>query len=216
MKKYFSGAIAASVVSFLTVSACAKEVDFSEYVSEARTDIFIYSDENIEIKAYSSKKEQPYAADGFVGALNDCLELFVKFSAPQETAEISINNFGGEMSYRAVEGDFYLSLPALLSGGSCDAVVTVDGKVKTYKLLNVKEEGVMTYADALLCVVEREKELFDGLVDRGVFCGEIFVRLLYDEGCYYYVGVCDRDKKLSAFLVEGVRGKIIASKRLEL
>ena len=61
------------------------------------------------------------------------------------------------------------------------------------------------------CAVEHGKELFASLTDGNIFLGEIYVRLLYDDGCYYYVGVCDRNKKITAYLVDGERGKVIAS-----
>ena len=68
---------------------------------------------------------------------------------------------------------------------------------------------------ALSCVVEHDRELFDSMTANGLFDGEIFIRLLYDEGCYYYVGVCNKQKNIKAYLLDGERGKIIATKELQ-
>ena len=72
----------------------------------------------------------------------------------------------------------------------------------------------MDCESAVKCVTEHNPDLFASLTENKIFKGEIYVRLLYDEGCYYYVGVCDREKNINAFLVDGVRGKIIANKKL--
>lgn len=217
MKKVILAALVAPILFLSALAGCSKPVDFTAYISEMRTDIFIYSDDDMEIKAYCSKKEQPYVADGIMGEPCEVVEVFVSFSKPHEEVVISLGGLGGEMSYRAVDNDYYLSLSAApFSGGMVEAELTVDGESRGYRLLSVKDDGVMSCQNAVLCVVEHDRELFDGLVENGVFKGEIYARLLYDDGCYYYVGVCDRDKNLTAFLLDGVKGKIIATKNLTL
>lgn len=210
-------ALVAPILSLVAVFGCAKEIDFTAYISEKRTDIYVYSDDETQITAYCSQKEQPYVADGILGEPCQIVEFFVKFTKPHEEVTISVGDLGGEMSYRSVDNDFYLSLSAEpLAGGSVDAALSVDGESRNYTLLSVRDDSVMSCENAVLCVVEHDRELFDGLVENGVFKGEIYVRLLYDEGCYYYVGICDRDKNLTAFLLDGVKGKIIATKQISL
>ena len=92
--------------------------------------------------------------------------------------------------------------------------MNADGKTETYTALTAIYEGVLSCDDALRCVIDCEKELFENMTVNGVFDGEIYVRLLYDDGCYYYVGVCGKDKNITAFLVDGEKGKIIAKKTL--
>lgn len=217
MKKLLFLALAAPILSLFAFTGCSKEIDFTAYISEMRQDIFVYSDDTTEIKAYCSVKEQPYVADGILGEPCEIIEVFVSFSTPHEEVNISIGDLGGEMNYRSVDNDFYLSLSASpFTGSSVAAVLTVDGESNNYTLLSVRDDSVMSCENAALCVVEHDRELFDALVDNGIFKGEIYVRLLYDEGCYYYVGVCDRNKNLTAFLLDGVKGKIIATKHLSL
>ena len=80
-----------------------------------------------------------------------------------------------------------------------------------YQTESVLYEGVIGCERALDCVIEKNADYFKRLCDGNVFLGEIFIRLLYDEGCYYYVGVCDRQGAVKAFLVDGEQGKIIAT-----
>ena len=79
----------------------------------------------------------------------------------------------------------------------------------------MKYAGVMNCEQAVNCVVEHDRALFDGLTKNNLFDGEIFVRLLFDEGCYYYVGVCDKSCHITAFLIDGESGKILATKSMQ-
>lgn len=196
---------------------CKKSVDYSAYVSEKRTDIYLYSDDGPEIKIYLSEKETPYCADGIKGEMTSLCEIFVKLPKNYEEVNVTIDGVQSEMSYRAVENDYYLSLSNCgISGQSATVTLSYGEENKDYTALSVRDDGVMTCENAVKCVTEHNPDLFSSLTENGIFKGEIFVRLLYDEGCYYYVGVCDRDKNINAYLVDGVRGKIIANKQMTI
>ena len=90
--------------------------------------------------------------------------------------------------------------------------LTCDGEPAEYTLQSVLTESVMDCEGALGCVREHAAGLFEGLTENGTLNAEIFVRLLYDGKCYYYVGVCDREGNITAFLVDGQSGKIIAER----
>lgn len=204
-----------AAVSFLC--GCNRGVNYLNYVSEKRTDIYLYSNDGLEIKIYLSEKETPYSADGIKGDMNCLTEIFV--SLPQNYDEVSVSAGGaeGEMNYRAVENCYYLSLSdGNIKGESVDVTLSYGGESKTYTAVSVLYKGVIDCDGAVNCVIDRETALFESLTENNIFCGEIFVRLLYDEGCYYYVGVCDRNKHINAYLVDGERGKIIAAKELDV
>lgn len=193
---------------------CQKSVDYCSYISEKRTDIYLYSNDGLEIKIYLSEKENPYNADGIKGEMTTLTEVFVKFPKNPEEVNITVGGTENEMSYRAVENEYYLSLSSCgISGESATVTLSCDGQSNSYTAMNVKYDGVMTCENAVKCVMEHNPDLFTSLTENRIFKGEIYVRLLYDEGCYYYVGVCDRDKNIDAYLVDGVRGKIIANKQ---
>ena len=199
----------------LLFSGCAKNVDYLSYISEKRTDIYLYSDDNLEIKIYVSEKETPYSSDGIKGAMNELCEVYVTLPKNYDEVQISFCGTGGEMNYRSVENCYYLSLSKVdNSGESVDVTLTYNEESNTYSAVSVLYDGVMDCENAVKCVLDHSPDLFKSLTENNVFCGEIYVRLLYDEGCYYYVGVCDRNKKITAFLVDGVKGKIIATKEL--
>lgn len=214
MKK-FAILVLAALITLFPLSGCKKKLNYFDYVSELRSDIFSYEDDSLSIKIYCTEKEQPYAADGIKGNMNPLCEAFVTISGSPKDVEIKIGAFGGDMSYKAVDGCFYLSFTAeRFNTDRVDVTLTADGESKEYTALSVLYDGVIDGKKALECVIEHDRERFDSLTQNGTFAGEIFIRLLSDEGCYYYVGVCSRDGKIKAYLLDGEKGKIITTKEL--
>lgn len=212
----FTLIIAALCTAACLLSACGKNIDYSKYVSERRSNIYVYEDDNVKIKIYCSEKEQPYCADGIKGEVTPFCEAMVTLPKNPEEVYISFCGHEGEMNYQAVENLFYLSVSAEdFKTDEIEVTLTCNDESKTYTALSVKHSGVMTCDEAVKCVAEHDKELFASLTQNGLFDGEIFVRLLYDEGCYYYVGVCDKSKQVKAYLLEGERGIIIATKQIQ-
>lgn len=196
-------------------TGCKKSVNYLDYISEKRTDIYLYSNDGLEIKIYNSDKETPYCADGIKGNMGGLCEIFVTLPENKETVEISAGNINGEMSFRAVDNCYYLSAAdGGIKGESAQITLTYGDKSETYTAQSVRYDGVMSCESAVKCVIDHNAELFKSLTENKIFKGEIFVRLLYDEGCYYFVGVCDRNSKITAYLVDGERGKIIAQREI--
>lgn len=213
--KFFVG-FAAIICGVCALSACSKQVNYCDYISESRTDIFLYKDDATEIKIQCSKKEQPFAADGYKGELCDLVEIYVTLEKNPQELEVQVEGLGGEMNYQAVTRQYYLSFTAAaFEKSGVEVTLTADKKTETYTALSVKDDKVLSCEKAVECVAEYASELFDSLTSNGIFSGEIFVRLLYDDGCYYYVGVCDKSKHVTAFLIDGERGKVIAKKEIQ-
>lgn len=174
----------------------------------------MYSGDDAEIKIYCCEKESPFVADGVRGQLNELVEIYVSFTGDYDKVNVTSESFaGGEMSYMATKGCWYLSYSGEgLTGSEVTVSVERDGSSVDYTLINVAGEGVMSCEEALACVVEHDPELFERMTVSGVFDGEIFIRLLYDEKCYYYVGVCTPDGTIYAYLTDGETGRIIAER----
>lgn len=194
---------------------CGRKVNYLSFVSEKRSNIYLYSDDGFEIKIHISERETPYSSDGIKGDISPFTEIFVTLPKNYDEVEISVADISGQMNYKAVENCYYLSLSGgNISGDSVVVTLSYNGESAEYTAVSVLYDGVISCDDAVKCVIEHDNDLFKSLTQRDIFLGEIFVRLLYDEACYYYVGVCDRDKKISAYLVDGERGVIIATKQL--
>lgn len=217
MKKFIAGAICAAVTAVLPLTACNAKPDFTKYISEKRSEIYLYKDDTAEIYVNCVSREQPYNADGICGIMCDLVEISVTVTPTPDRVEIAIGDYSGEMNYEAVQTRFtasYSSAPFKTEG--IDVTVTADGKEHTYRALSVLDSGTISCEQALKCAMEYDSELFKSLTARKDFAGEIYVRLLYDEGCYYYVGVCDRNKNITAYLLDGGIGKVIATKKIQV
>lgn len=214
MKKFAFCVILAFILTF-SFAGCKKEFDYFSCVSELRSDIFLYEDDEVSVKIYCSEKEQPYAADGIKGNMNPLCEIFVTLPKSPKEVIAEVEGFGGDMNYKAVDGCYYLSFTAeRFKKDSVKVKLTVDGESTEYTALSVLYDGVIDGKKALSCVVEHDRERFESLTQNGTFAGEIYIRLLADEGCYYYVGVCSRDGSVKAYLLDGERGKIITTKEI--
>ncbi len=205
-------AVAAAAVA--TVSACTRETDYSDYISEERFAIYMYEDDDIQIKIYCSNKESPFIADGVKGDVSALVEIYATLGESYETVNVSGESVtGGEMSYMSVKDCWYLSYGGEISGSEISITLDADGTAADYTLVSVAGENVMPAEKALGCVREHDGKLFESLTRNGIFNGEIFIRLLYDENCYYYVGVCDNEGDIHAYLVDAVSGRIIAERK---
>lgn len=217
-KKYLPVLIPFAILCafLLFFAGCQRKVNYLKYVSEKRTNIYLYEDDGISVKIYCVSREYPYSTDGVCGQMNDLIEVFVTLPKTYNEVEISLAGNEGEMNYQAVESRYYLSFSAKeFTGDSVDVTLTYGGESKTYPALSVLYAGVMSCDEAVKCVAEHDKKLFDSLTQNGLFDGEISVRLLYDEGCYYYVGICDKSKHIAAYLIDGERGIVIATKEIQ-
>ena len=212
MKKFLLSLIL-SVPAIIFFPACKKSVDYFSYVSENRKSFYFYGDDTLSVKIYSVDKETPYALDGFKGDVSNVTEVYLEYKGGANEVEIQLLGQSGEMNWLAVTQNFYLSFSGGdISGASIPVTLNIDGKEKKIDVFNVAEEGTIDGKTALKCVYEYDGDTFKELTDGAAFSGEIIIRLLYDDGCYYYVGVCNREAEVHAYLVNGADGRIIAER----
>ena len=203
-------------IALFSLAACAKSVDYYSYVSEYRHDVYLYEDDGVSLKIYLSDKETPYSCDGIKGQMGHVCEVYYFAENTPSEVYLDLNGLGGEMNYQSTTRSFYLSFTCDATFGAKASVkLTVDGEQSTIQANNVREEGTIDGATALKCVTEYDGEQFKKLTEGKNFNGEIGIRLLYDEGCYYYIGVSDTQGKTHAYLLDATDGRIIAERDLD-
>lgn len=224
MKKIFS-VKRATVFLFLTsvlcifclFPSCKKKIDPFSYVSELRDNIFLAETENFSLRIYSVIKETPYRADGIKQETTRRTEahLIAADGSRNYTIGINVNGkvYGGEMSFDNVKTEYYWSCTLDVASLSCiDCVVEYENErveCKANSVLSGKELA----PKKILTILQRENpELFSALTDKYGFAGEIYIRLIYEENTYFYVGIIDRNGKIYAFLVNATTGKTLAKR----
>ncbi len=218
MKKIIKALLCATVAvtSAAAFGSCTKEIDYYDYVSEARESVYIYEDDDISVKIYSGRRESPYNADGICGEISPFTEIYVELAAQSEKVSVSAAGISGEMTYLTVKGCYYLSAGVgITPAESVPLTVTAGENTKEYTATSVLYSGIIDSRGALECVRQYKSGLFESLTENDFFAGEIHIRLLYDEACYYFVGIYDREGNLTACLADGATGKIIAERSLE-
>lgn len=209
-----------TILCFLSVFfsfGCKKQTDYFSYVSELRSNVLIAETEGYSLKIFAVKRETPYVADGIPRALSTTAEFHL--TAPQGvlTANLSFTidgkEYGGEASYDNVKSELYYSQGLDLSEAQT-LTVLITAEEKTYELeaVSVRTASTLTPKALLSSIVKTEKEYFTQNTDKYGFKGEIYVRLIYEDNAYYYVGVVGRDERTLAFLVNAENGKILAKR----
>jgi hypothetical protein len=206
-----------AVVLFFCFSACNKQVDYLNYVSELRSNILLAQTENFSLRVFALEKETPYSADGVKRETNTLTELHLTAPTGAKTYSISFEvdgeKQGGEMSYDNVKGEYYFSCTLDIRAQTEIKFLLSSGSEQTELVAkSVLTETTLSPETALKTLVEKENELFTSLTDEYGFAGELHVRLIYEDNPYYYIGVTDRNGKTTAFLMSATTGKVLAKR----
>ena len=206
-----------SWVFSLSVTACNRPQDLTDLVSEYRNNLFLYEDEALSVKAHNLEREYPYVADGYKGEMNCRVELFVCATAEVKRCEIYFfvggTLHGGEASYDGVKRQFYFSCAAdVADAPSLQVRVLLDETEKELTLRSVKTPDLLPLPELLNTLFSEEEELKKRLTENGELACELYVRILYEDAPYFYVGVVDRKGTIHAFLLHGKTGEILAKR----
>ncbi len=200
------------------LSACEKKIDYFQYVSELRNNIFLAQTENISLRIYSVAKETPYMADGIPKEVSTRTEVYLITPSGDKTCNLSFTvngkNYGGEMSYDNVKAEYYYSC-TLDSSEFTEITCEIEYGESSMQLnaLSVLKNNTLSPKEILNTVLLAETNLFESLTDKYGFAGEIYLRLIYEDAPYYYLGVIERNGKVNAFLVNAQTGKILARRQ---
>ncbi len=199
----------------LCLFSCKREINYFDYVSELRSNVFLASNDEFSLRIYSVQKESPYTADGVPREINVRTEIWLVAPSGEKECNLSftVDNtpYGGEMAYDNVKAEYYLACnldTATLSTIECN--ITYGETEYTLTAKSVLSQETLSPQTVLKNLASAEAELFTSMTDKYGFAGEIYLRLIYEDSPYYYVGVIDRSGKTNAFLINATSGKILA------
>ena len=197
--------------------SCKKEIRYFDYVSELRSNVFLASNDEFSLRIYSVQKESPYSADGVPREIHVRTEIWLVAPSGEQECNVSftVDNtpYGGDMSYDNVKAEYYLSCnldTAALSAIECN--IAYGEKEYTLTAKSVLSKETLSPKTLLKNLALSEHELFASMTDKYGFAGEIYLRLIYEDSPYYYVGVIDRNGKTNAFLINATSGKVLAKR----
>lgn len=200
------------------VTACKKELDYFEYVSELRSNIFLAETDGFSLRIYAVTKETPYVSDGIPQETATRVEAYLVAPEGDETCKLAFTvggkEYGGEMSYDNVKAEYSYSQTLDISEET-ELPCRIEYGSQTLELsaVSVRTADTLTPQNVLKNLKTEESELFTSLTDKYGFAGEIYLRLIYEDSPYYYVGIIDRNGTVNAFLINAKTGKILAKRQ---
>ena len=218
-KKFFFTALLCLLCPLLLYlcTACKQSVDYMDYVSELRSNIFLASTENFSLRIYAVTKEYPYASDGVPQETSTRLEAYLVAPQGIEACTISIHfekeTYHGEMSFDNVKTEYYFSYSAdVATAKELPCEISYGQEKVTLVARSVKTDDILSAKTLLGHLQNAETELFQSLTDKYGFAGELYIRFIYEGAPYYYVGVIDRNGCIHAFLLDAKTGKVLAKR----
>lgn len=218
MKKFLSITLCVlSVICACAFVSCKNDNLYLQNVSQLRLDVFIGDYNGNTLTIYPEEKEYPFIYDGnacerkcFVTIKLDNLtsdEIYAEFVIDNET-------YGSQMVFQVLPNALMctVEVPTLpqksltVSITQNDSIVKVDTK-------SVRIGDTVSYKTAINSVFKQKKDFIKTLKSHNVLQAEIQARLLCEDGKnYWYIGFADKKGNLTAFLIDGKDGKILAEK----
>lgn len=202
----------------VSFSSCQKTIDYYDYVSECRSNIFLAETDEFSFRAYALVRETPYNSDGVVMQTAPRFETY--FIAPSGDKECTLTfrvngkEYGGDMSYDNVKAEYYYFCSLDVSTATEIDVSILYGETSlSLTAKSVLQDDILSPKVALEKLCLAEKQFFTDMTDEYGFAGEIYLRLLYEDDPFYYVGVIGKDGKTTAFLLNAKTGKVLAKRQ---
>ena len=227
MYKFFRIAGVMALAALLVLAAgCSKEPNLTDYVSEYRSNIYVGTQDKYSIFVSCGTREYPYRADGTPADCSDLFEVALTAADNTRTYKISFaldgKTYEAELSFDNVRmiHTYSQSIPApdaeKIDFTVCDAD-DADAEKISLTAQSVKAgQQVLSLGQLLDAVKKDNSKIFGAHTSGNKFSGELYVRLLWNDGaCYYYVGVIDTDGKTFAILADASTGKTLATHESE-
>ena len=206
----------------LTLSGCdcssKKDIDYLNYVSELRSNVYQGKSQDYNLKASYGYKEFPYINDGKIGKKQEILTFellditnldityFLTFSHNECNYEkqFVLNNHQSVLTCEVEIKDFNTQNFTVSVG-------TLNEK-QAVVLKSIVPDKSLDYKGAINSLIKNQPSLLEGYKNQdGEFCAEIYARILVKEGkAYWYIGIANGENSLKALLIDGANGEILA------
>lgn len=203
------------LLSLVLLAGC-KGTDYTKHLSDVRSDLFAAETEDFSLTISCITRETPYAADGVACNTLKLIEIAVKPSESTDGSKsyrIALSGepaISGELSYRTVKGDYFLSQGvSAFPEGSVTVRLSEDGKTTELTATSVRTEKTLSPEEALNFAVDAERELLGRMTAGNTFEGEFTVRLMRRSRNYYFVGITGK-KENAALLLDAETGEVLA------
>ena len=195
-----------------------KDVDYLNYISELRYEVYQGKSQDYNLKASYGFRETPYVNDGKVGKtlyyltfeLTNVSNLdatyFLNFTNDGRTydKQFSLNHHKSSLFCEIELENFNLTSFTVNVG-------TINQK-QAIVMQSVVPEKALDYKGAINSLIKSQPSLLDNYKnENGDFCAEIYARILVkDSKAYWYIGIASGEGSLKALLIDGMNGELLA------
>lgn len=218
MKKFLSVTFCVLLIIYsCTLISCKNNDLYLQNVSQLRTDVFIGKYNGNTLTVYPEEKEYPFIYDGNACERKKFITIKLDNLVGDEiSAEFTINEetYGAQMTFQVLPNALICTIEVVsLPQNSLTVSVTENDSTVKVETKSVKINDTVSYKTAIKSVLNQRQSFIKSLKTHNVLQAEIQARLLYEDGKnYWYVGFADKKGNLTAFLIDGKDGKILAEK----
>ena len=217
----------ASIISVLTICAVAffcscssNNVGYDKVISEIRSEVYTGEVNGRKLTAVSGEREKNYKIDGVANEREDFFILSVEgdfTSAPSCLFTLDGKEYEGVMKKHPFNDSYSYEVNVKTHEKEVDVSVKCGNDTMQTKLKTVKTDSSITASQALNKARSSLKKTLDKHHKRGVFDGEVYVRIIANpvdnDGRYFwYVAFCKSESECFSALIDLQSGELIASK----
>ncbi len=195
---------------------CSSKASYSENVSQIRSDVFYGASTSYSVEVFAEQRETPFINDGVAGSKQSFIIVKVlnQNKPLTVTATYSNNTYTQDASYNPHATSMVATIEVKsLPSESLSITVEKDGSSEQLICTSRLSSDTISPLKALNCVISKEKDFINSISSNGKLNAEIYVRLIAEnDNNFYYVGFGQGSNKLTAFLLDGKTGEIIAGK----
>ena len=213
MKKLFSVFIV--FICLFCLVGCNNNSKYTPYISQLRSDVFVGEGENYSLQIFAEQRETPFINDAVAGEKHNLLTVRVlNCSKP---LKVSLYYAKEQLCADAEYNPHAMSMTATFEVSSfpTDKIeVSVEGEyTEKIECVSKRLADTISPQTALDKVLTEKKDFISSISTNGELKAEIYIRLLVENDCnFYYIGFGQGSNKITAFLLDGKTGEIIAGK----
>lgn len=213
MKKLFC--VLFSLICLFTLCSCNSDSKYTPYISQIRTDVFVGEGENYSLQVFSEQKEIPFINDTVAGEKHNVLT--VRILNCNNPLKIKVSYADEELIADTEYNAHAMSMTAsfeVLSFPKDTLTVEIEGEFnEKIECVSKLKSDTISPLTALNNVISAKGDFIKSITDNGELKAEIYLRLLVENDYnFYYVGFGLGSNKITAFLLDGKTGEIIAGK----
>ena len=204
------------IVCLPMLFSCGYTQQEKNNISQIRYNVFYGEQNGVCVKAFSEEKEYPFINDGIACGRENfvIVKVLNEFNPTKITLSFNGQTYTNQGEYNANTNSIDYSFKVKRLPDKEIVVETETNSTKTQLICkSMLKSDTISPLIALEKVNKEQSDFVSSLYENGEFKAEIYIRLIVENDYnFYYVGYAQGSNKITAFLIDGVSGEILAGK----